>query len=83
MGIPTAVPLAIPVGRYVVASVQGGGAEWVERFRSLCRHVPPQVLGDSDELPPWLSGVRGYTVWQGNNLWTLATALSKDAPRSR
>lgn len=78
LGIPTVVLLAIPADRYVVASVQDGGADWVERFWRLCRRLPPEVLGDSDDLPGWLSGVRGYSVWQRNNLWTLSNALSRD-----
>ncbi len=79
LGIPTVVLLAVPADRYVAASVQDGGAEWVERFWRLCQRVPPEVLGNSDDLPPWLSGVRGYSIWQRNNLWTLSNALSRDS----
>jgi hypothetical protein len=78
LGIPTTLLLALPPDRYLVESVQDAGADWVERFWDLCRAHPPRVLGDSDQLPPWLSNIRGYSIWQRNNLWTLATGLSKD-----
>jgi hypothetical protein len=78
MQIPTTVLLALPPDRYMVQSVQDSGAEWVERFWTLCRSHEPQVLSDSNALPQWLAGIKGYSVWQRNNLWTLATGLSKE-----
>ena len=78
LGISTTLLLALPPDRYLVQSVQDSGADWVDRFWALCRTHPPRVLGDSDSLPPWLAGIKGYSIWQRNNLWTLATGLSKD-----
>jgi hypothetical protein len=78
LGIPTTLLLALPPDRYLVKSVQDSGPEWVDKFWALCRTHPPRVLGDSDSLPPWLTGIKGYSIWQRNNLWTLATGLSKD-----
>jgi hypothetical protein len=76
--IPTTLLLALPPDRYQVQSVQDSGPDWVDRFWALCRTHPPRVLGDSDALPPWLAAIKGYSIWQRNNLWTLATGLSKD-----
>ena len=78
MSIPTTVLLAVPADRYMVQSVQDSGAKWVERFWALCRAREPHVLSDSNALPQWLAGIKGYTIWQRNNLWTLATGLSKE-----
>jgi hypothetical protein len=78
LGIPTTLLLALPPDRYLVKSVQESGPEWVDRFWALCRTHPPHVLADSDMLPPWLAGIKGYSIWQRNNLWSLATGLSQD-----
>jgi hypothetical protein len=77
MGIPSTMLLTLPPDRYLVRSVQQSG-DWVDRFWHLSRSHPMRVLGETDALPPWLAGVRGYNVWQRNNLWALATGLSKD-----
>jgi hypothetical protein len=77
LGITTTLLLALPPDRYMVQSVQDSGPGWVERFWTLCRSRTLQVLSDSGELPRWLAGVAGYRLWQRNNLWTLATGLSK------
>ena len=76
--IPTTLLLALPPDRYLVQSVQDSGPDWVDRFWALCRTHPPNVLGESDALPPWLAAIKGYSIWQRNNLWTLATGLSRD-----
>jgi hypothetical protein len=78
LGIPTTLLLAVPPERYLVASVQDSGPAWVDRFWKLCQSHPPRVLGDSDKLPSWLANIKGYDIWQRNNLWTLATGLSKE-----
>ena len=78
MGIPTTLLLALPAERYMVHSVQDSGPQWVERFWKLCQSHEPLVLSDSNALPQWLTSLKGYSIWQRNNLWTLATALSKE-----
>jgi tetratricopeptide (TPR) repeat protein len=77
MGIPSTMLLTLPPDRYLARSVQQLG-DWVDRFWHLSRSRPTLVLGESEALPPWLSGIRGYNIWQRNNLWALATGLSKD-----
>ena len=78
LGIPTRLLLALPADRYLAHSVQDSGPKWVERFWALCHSHEPQVLSDSNELPDWLAGITGYTIWQRNNLWTMATGLSAE-----
>jgi hypothetical protein len=74
--IPTRLYLALPVDRFQVESVQRGGPDWVERYRSLCERVPPRVLQDDKALPRWLAGKPGYDFWQRNNLWMMFNALA-------
>ncbi len=77
-GSPSTVMLAVPPEQYLVESVKDSGPEWVERFWQLCRASVPVVFGESRDVPAWLSSIRGYTIWQRNNLWMLATALARD-----
>ncbi|HTE05007.1 MAG TPA: tetratricopeptide repeat-containing protein [Planctomycetota bacterium] len=69
--IPRDVLLAAPRELYVRKSVADAGPEWVARFDAVCAHQPVRLLGESLELPRWLSGRQGYSVWERNNLWTL------------
>jgi len=78
LGIRSTVLLALPRDQYVTASVQDGGPDWVERFNAICKRVPPEILRASAHPPPWMSDVRGYTIWQRNNLWMLSNALARD-----
>jgi len=78
LAIPSTVLLALPRDRYVAESVQDGGPDWVARFNTICERVPPVILGSSADVPPWMSEVRGYSIWQRNNLWTLSSALARD-----
>ena len=80
-GIPTALLLALPRDRFLVSSVQHGGPDWVERYRSLCESSVPILLQESEALPSWLSDTPGYDVWQRNNLWMMFSALATDARR--
>lgn len=73
--IPTRLFLALPPEKFVAASVQRGGPEWVERLYRLCDPVKPRVLAESTELPRWLRGKQGYDIWQRNNVWLLHNAL--------
>ena len=75
-GIPTEILLALPENEYAAESVNDGGREWTERFRKLIRETPPQILGNSKELPPWVAGRKDYSIWNRNNLWTLHAALA-------
>jgi hypothetical protein len=78
-GIETRLLLALPQGKFSAASVQHGGAAWVERFNQLCARVPPKVLAQTDELPVWLRSKTDYGVWSRNSLWMLFNALALDA----
>jgi tetratricopeptide (TPR) repeat protein len=63
---------------FVTASVQDGGARWVERFDRLHGSLPTRVLGDSQgslDLPRWLRPAKDYSVWQRSNRWMLNSAL--------
>ncbi|HEV7609876.1 MAG TPA: tetratricopeptide repeat-containing protein [Steroidobacteraceae bacterium] len=75
-GIPTEILLALPENEYAAESVNKGGPEWTERFRKLVRATPPKILGESKELPSWVSGRKNYSIWNRNNLWTLHAALA-------
>ncbi len=75
-GIPTEILLALPENPYAEKSVNDGGPEWTERFRKLVRATPPTILGESEELPPWVAGRENYSLWNRNNLWTLHAALA-------
>jgi hypothetical protein len=78
LGIPTTLMLAVPPDLYAKESVADAGPDWTERFRDLCRRLPPQILGDTVELPDWLKSKPSYSVWQRSNLWTLHAPLSHD-----
>jgi hypothetical protein len=88
LGIPTRLYLAIPQQKYVVASVQKAGMQWVERFWNLYnqhyRQNQVRVLSEAidvqDEqeyLPAWLRSKPNYNIWQRNNLWMLFNALDE------
>jgi hypothetical protein len=81
LGIETRLFLTLPRDQFVVTSVQHAGAQWIDRFASLCERQHPRVLADSEELPSWLAGKEGYSIWQRSNLWILFNALSLDAKR--
>jgi hypothetical protein len=79
--IPTQLYLALPSTQFQVESVQHGGPNWVERYRSLCERVPPRVLHDHKALPRWLADKPDYNIWQRNNLWMMFNALALDSKR--
>jgi hypothetical protein len=79
-GIPAVLMLALPPDQFMTASVQHGNADWVERYRKLCKRLEPRVLQESKALPDWLAEKRGYDIWQRNNLWMMLTALTFHAP---
>src|SRR5215210_23255 len=76
LNIPTTLYLAMPRNEYVAASVQDGGAQWVDRFDELYERLPRRELCKSKELPRWLQSKDDYTVWQRNNLWMLYNAMA-------
>jgi tetratricopeptide repeat protein len=78
-GIRTEMMLALPEDKFIVTSVQHGNADWVERYRKLCKVLPTRVLQDSKTLPDWLAEKRDYDIWQRNNLWMMFTALTYHA----
>jgi hypothetical protein len=75
LGIPSHMYLVLPKNEYIKASVADAGAVWVERFNRLCQNLKPKILSDSDRLPRWLRGKKGYNIWQRSNLWMLYSAL--------
>ncbi len=81
LGIPTQLFLALPRPDFQVKSVQHGGPKWVERYQELCDRVPPHVLASSEDLPRWLSGKKGYDIWQRNNFWMMFNALALEPRR--
>jgi hypothetical protein len=80
LGITTEMYLALPENEYVTASVQSGGADWVERFRILLPACSHHVLQSTRMLPKWLTDKPDYDVWQRCNQWMLASALVSNAP---
>jgi hypothetical protein len=79
LDIPTQLLLALPQAQFQAESVNRGGVEWVTRYQQLCQRVTPRVLADSKDLPRWLSGRKGYDIWQRNNLWMMFNALATQA----
>jgi len=76
LNIPTQLLLALPEAQFQAESVNRGGVDWVMRYQQLCQRVTPRVLADSKDLPRWLSGRKGYDIWQRNNLWMMFSALA-------
>ncbi len=80
LGIATEMGLALPANQYVKASVENEDSSWVERFSTqLAKHSNVPVLAESPDLPEWLQFKKNYDIWQRNNLWLLADALSHRA----
>ena len=79
LNIPTQLLLALPEAQFQAESVNRGGVDWVMRYQQLCQRVTPRVLADSKDLPRWLSGRKGYDIWQRNNLWMMFNALATQA----
>jgi hypothetical protein len=79
LNIPTQLLLALPEAQFQAESVNRGGVDWVMRYQQLCQRITPRVLADSKDLPRWLSGRRGYDIWQRNNLWMMFNALATQA----
>jgi hypothetical protein len=75
LAIPVRIQLAVPAEDYIRESVADSGYEWVERFDSLVRKHPPEILCHEGRLPLWLRSRREYNVWQRSNLWMLFLAL--------
>jgi hypothetical protein len=78
-GMATELLLALPPEKFQVTSVQRGGPAWVERYRKVCRTIPPRVLQVSESLPDWLVDNKGYDLWQRNNLWMMFSAIASGA----
>lgn len=76
LGVATEVFLLLPQDKFEVASVQHGGADWVDRYRRLLARSAPRVLQQTEALPRWLVGRAGYSIWQRNNLWMMFNALA-------
>jgi len=76
LGARTQIYLLLPEERFLVASVQHGGPDWVDRYRALLARSAPRVLQEFDELPRWLTDRPDYDIWQRNNLWMMFNALA-------
>lgn len=90
LGIATELYLVMPPAAYIAESVRVDPAidsqpGWIERFyaiRQRCEAAgTSHQLGDSAELPPWLSRLRGYSIWERNNRWMLQSALAFGADK--
>ena len=79
LNVPTQLMLALPEAQFQAGSVNHGGVDWVMRYQQLCQRVTPRVLAESKDLPRWLSGKKGYDIWQRNNLWMMFSALAAQA----
>jgi hypothetical protein len=80
LNVESQLYLALPPPQFIEASVRQGGSQWIERFSRLLARRPALVLAQTPELPSWVQREH-YSIWQRNNLWTLFSALSLDAPR--
>jgi hypothetical protein len=78
LGIPTRLYLTLPREKYIVASVQSAGPQWVERFNQLLgRHPETRTLAETEDLPSWLVDKEKYDIWSRNALWLLHNALAE------
>jgi hypothetical protein len=68
--IHTDIYLASREDRFIAASVEGAGPEWIERYHRVCKSGKVQVLEDDHESP--------LNVYQQTNLWMLDTALARN-----
>ena len=76
--------LALPRDEFITTSVQHAGPQWVERFNQLCDRLQPRVFSTSRELPAWLRGFTGYSLWQRSNLWKrLRPRIERARPDAR
>lgn len=79
LGIETTLLLALPREEYMKASVNDGGAEWIDRFNKVYAALSEQnrvlVLQEEPDLPAWLADFENYSVWQRNNIWALGFGL--------
>jgi hypothetical protein len=76
LGAKTDVYLLLPQEKFEVTSVQQGGPDWVDRYRSLLSRSTPRVLQQSAELPRWLTDKPNYNIWERNNLWMMFNAIA-------
>jgi hypothetical protein len=76
LGAKTDVYLLLPQEKFEVTSVQQGGPDWVDRYRSLLSRSAPKVLQQSAELPRWLTDKPNYNIWERNNLWMMFNAIA-------
>ena len=81
LGVTTSLFLALPQDQFQVASVQSGGAAWVDRYQALCSGVTPRVLQNEERLPDWLIDKPDYNAWQRCNYWMLFSALATNAKK--
>jgi hypothetical protein len=76
LGAESAVYLLLPQEKFEAKSVQHGGADWVNRYRSLVARITPRVLQQSEDLPRWLTDKPNYNIWERNNMWMMFNALA-------
>ena len=89
-GIATELYLVMAEADYKAISVRvaaaiDGTPSWIERFNLIRQRCEAAAnlhqLGDSAALPPWLAGLRDYSIWERNNRWTLQSALAFGADK--
>ena len=90
LGIATELYLVMPPAPYIAESVRVDPAidshpGWIERFHTVRQRCEAagasHQLGNSAELPHWLSRLRGYSIWERNNRWMLQSALAFGADK--
>jgi tetratricopeptide (TPR) repeat protein len=80
LSISTMIFLCLPTDAYIAASVAPADADWEKRFYEIgAAKADVSVFSESTEIPRWLTGKKGYDIWQRNNLWELSQASALGA----
>jgi hypothetical protein len=89
LAIPTHLYLALPIDRYLEASVVPAGPSvtgnsWIERFHAITARLGSavHVLDDSVILPGTLTRGKPLNIWARTNLWMVSEAISLAPHRS-
>ena len=80
VGVETELLLVAPADAYEEASVADSGDRWIQSFRELVSRRSVKVLQTDMSLPGWLAERDDYSIWQRNNVWTLACGFA-ESPR--
>lgn len=76
LGITSVIYLALPMDEYISESIRPANADWVDRFKRLCKKTELIYLSSNEtKLPKWLEKKPSYSIWQRSNLWVLYCSL--------